>query len=93
MKKEEVLKITDEVMNNRKINSIREAILTIREKILEIPDSKGNDDWTKEYCARLKLRGDNEPCCAGHYFSGAKYLCIDTSAKVDSGEYGLYWYE
>jgi hypothetical protein len=86
MKKEEVLKIIDEVMNNREIDSIRNAVLAIRDKIIEYPDIE------EEYTARLKLRG-SEISQTGEYFEGAKYLCVDTAMKIDSGIYGGYWYE
>lgn len=91
MKKEDVLKIIDEVMNNREIDSIRNAILAIRDKVLKMPSDE--DDWTKEYCATLKLRGDNELRCYMPYFDGAKYIVIDTLIKNDSHDYGGYWYE
>lgn len=91
MKKQEVLKIIGEVMNNREIDSIRDAILAIRDKVIELDDK--NDDWTKDYVARLKLRGDNPLICCGGYFEGAEYICIDTMVKVDTGSYGAYWYE
>ena len=91
MKKEEVLSIIDEVMNNREIDSIRNAILAIRDKIIEIPDD--SDDWTKEYVARLKLRGNNELHNTGVFFDGAEYVCIDTMEKIDTGIYGAIWYE
>lgn len=89
MKKGDVLNIIDEAMNNREIDSIRNAILAIRDKVLELDDG----DWTTDYVAKLKLRGNNEPYCVGPFFSGAKYICIDTAAKVDTGIYGEYWYE
>lgn len=92
MKKQEVLNIIDEVMNNREIDSIRNAILAIRDKVIEVAENE-EDDWTKEYVAKLKLRGNNELCNFGDYFEGAEYVCIDTMAKVDSGIYGGIWYE
>lgn len=87
MKKEEVLSIIDEVMNNREIGSIRNAILAIRDKVIE------KDDWLKDYTARLLLRGNNPLRCYGDYFDGAKYIVIDTLAKNDTRDYGAYWYE
>ena len=39
MQKSEVLKIIDEVMNNREIDSIRNAILAIRDKVIEAPET------------------------------------------------------
>lgn len=89
MKKQEVLNIIDEVMNNREIDSIRNAILAIRDKVIEFDD----DDWTKDHVARLKLRGDNPLYCCCDYFEGAEYICIDTTEKIDTGIYGAYWYE
>lgn len=89
MKKQEVLNIIDEVMNNREIDSIRNAILAIRDKVIDFND----DDWTKDYVARLKLHGNNPLCCCCDYFEGAEYICIDTLEKIDTGIYGAYWYE
>lgn len=94
MEKEKVLEIIDEVVNNREIDSIRNAILAIKDKVIEAKDE--SDDWTKDYVARLKLRGDAPLTCANctqPYFDGAKYICIDTLAKIDTGIYGAYWYE
>ena len=88
MRKAEVLKIIDEVMNNREIDSIRNAILAIRDKVLEMPDGTIEE----EYTARVPLRG-KEISFVGEYFEGAEYICIDTAAKVDSGMYGEIWYE
>lgn len=88
MKKQEVLNIIDEVMNNREIDSIRNAILAIRDKVIELDD----EDWTSEYVATLKLRGDNEPYITFPYFKGAKYIHIDMLEKIDTGEYGSISY-
>ena len=88
MKKAEVLNIIDEVMNNREIDSIRNAILAIRDKVIEL-----EDDTESESFAKLKLRGNNELFTVSPYFDGAKYVCIDTYAKVDTGLYGEIWYE
>lgn len=85
MKKEEVLNIIDEVMNNREIDSIRNAILAIRDKVIELPDEHPT--------AKLELRGDNKLYCTFPWFEGAKYICIDTCEKIDTGIYGAYWYE
>lgn len=90
MKKNDVLKIIDEVMNNREIDSIRNAILAIRDKVLELED--GNDDWTKDYVADLKLRGNNELCFTVPYFEGATRVRIDTAEKIDTGVYGAIEY-
>lgn len=86
MTKNEVLKIIDEVMNNREIDSIRNAILAIRDKVIDYPD-------IGEYYAKLKLRGHNDLYCTSPFFPEAKYVCIDTAEKIDTGEYGAYWFE
>ena len=92
MKKDNVLKIIDEVMNNREIDSIRNAILAIRDKVLEMPDD--NDEWEKDYVADLKLRGDCPLNIAIPYFDGANRVRIDTCAKLDTGIYGeIYYYK
>ncbi len=89
MRKNDVIKIIDEVMNNREIDSIRNAILAIRDKVIDFNDN----DWTKEYRAKLRLRRSNELCCTTPYFEGATHVVIDTSEKIDTGLYGCYWYE
>ena len=91
MKKTEVLSIIDEVMNNREIDSIRNAILAIRDKVIEFPDP--DDDWTKDYVARLKLRGAYPICFPDVRPEGATHICIDTSVKIDTDMYGIAWYE
>lgn len=91
MEKADVIKIIDDVMNNREIDSIRNAILAIRDKVLEIKEPE--DNWNKEYYAKLKLRGNNALCNSIPFFEGAKYVCIDTTSKIDTGYYGEYWYE
>jgi len=88
MKKSEVINIIDEVMNNREIDSIRNAILAIRDKVIELEDDKKSVNF-----AKLELRGDNELFTVSPYFEGAKYVCIDTYEKIDTGEYGAIWYE
>ena len=89
MKKTDVLTVIDDVMNNREIDSIRDAILAIRDKVMDMPD----DDFMADYTARLVLRGDNPLRCYGDYFDGAKWIVIDTTAKNDTRDYGAYWYE
>ena len=84
--KNNVLRIIDSVMNNREIDSIRNAILAIRDQVKEMPDE---DD---EYYAKLKLRC-NEPLGHAEWFDGAEYVVIDTAMKFDTGSYGAYWYE
>ena len=91
MKKDEVLKIIDEVMYDKNVDSMRNAVLSIREKVLQFKDP--DDDFMKDYYARLRLRGNNDLCCSVPYFEGAKYVVIDTAAKIDTGIYGTYWYE
>ena len=86
--KNDVLKIIDEVMNNREIDSIRNAILAIRDKVIEIPCDDDNDSY-----ARLTLWSKNELCCTAPYFDGAEYIVIDTLEKVDTGVRGTYRYE
>lgn len=92
MKKQQVLSVIDNVMNNTKYNSIRGAILAIREQILKIPDDDDNKYFMKDYYAKLKLRGDNPLYIVEPYFEGAKYVCIDTMAKLDTGCYGTICY-
>ena len=90
MKKDNVLKIIDEVMNNREIDSIRDAILAIRDKVIELPDDE--DDWMKDYVADLKLRGDCPLNVTIPYFNGANRVRIDTCAKLDTRIYGEIQY-
>ncbi len=85
MRKADVIKAIDEVMNNREIDSIRNAILAIRDKVSEMDDVHVS-------VARLPLRG-KEINCIGEYFEGADYLVVDTFYKIDTGIYGAYWYE
>lgn len=93
MNKDAVLKIIDEVMNNREIDSIRNAILAIRDKIIELEDESEWDDFLKRHTAKLELRGNNPLAETSPYFKGAKYVCIDTTEKIDTGYYGTIWYE
>lgn len=96
MTKNEVLKIIDEVMNNREIDSIRNAILAIRDKVNDYPEySKVSKEVTDlgEHYAKLKLRGHNNLHCTSPFFPEAKYVCIDTAEKIDTGLYGAYWFE
>lgn len=76
MKKEDVLKIIDEVMNNREIDSIRNAILAIRDKVIE-----AEEPWENKYIARLELRGRNPLRCYQPYFDGARYINIESLRK------------
>ena len=88
MNKSEVIQIIDNVMNDRNIDSIRDALLTIRDKVLALED----DDFDRDYYARLKLRGNNPLNCSIPYFPGAQYIEIDTFEKIDTGIYGDYRY-
>ena len=91
MRKEDVLKIIDEVMNNREIDSIRNAILAIRDKVILFDESVTVElDWGHIY--KIPLRG-GEPCITLPYFDDAKYICIDPCEKIDTAEYGAIWYE
>jgi hypothetical protein len=86
MKKEDVLKVIDEVMNNREIDSIRNAILAIRDKVIELEDDS-------DHYAVLKLRGNNEPYVTIPFEKGDTHIIIDTWAKCDTGEYGEIMYQ
>ena len=86
--KQQVLDIIDEVMNNREIDSIRNAILAIRDKVKEL---KCEDDFWSQWHAKLPLRG-GELNCVGEYYEGAKFVVIDTFTKLDTGIYGEYYY-
>ena len=87
MRKEEVLKIIDEVMNNREIDSIRNAILAIRDKVIEY------DEYFGDRNVKIELTTDNELWCTMPWFPGARYICVDTTEYNDHGERGTYWYE
>ena len=89
--KNDVLKIIDDVMNNREIDSIRNAILAIRDKVIEMDDD-GQDPILGKFYAKLVLRGNNELCVAQPWFDGAKYVVIDTAEKIDTGLYGCIHY-
>lgn len=90
MKKQEILKIIDSVMNNREIDSIRNAILAIRDKVIEYEDE--SDIYELGY-AELPLRGHNELYHISPYFDGATKVIIDPCYKIDTGIYGAIWYE
>jgi len=89
MRKDEVLKIIDEVMNNREIDSIRNAILAIRDKVIEADE---DNVYTANCIYKIRLRGGH-PCVTFPYFDKAKYICIDPCEKIDTGRYGAIWYE
>ena len=86
MKKSDILSIIDEVMNNREIDSIRNAILAIRDKVKDCPDEESG-------IVRLPLRGDNELECITPFKGGDRYVYIDTMYKIDTGIYGAIWYD
>jgi hypothetical protein len=96
MKKDDILKIIDEVMNNREIDSIRNAILAIRDKVIAFKDEDTDfstivlEDW---HTYKIPLRSHSEIQFTGGYFEGANYLCVDACAKRDTREYGDMWYE
>lgn len=93
MKKAEVLKIIDEVMNNREIDSIRNAILAIRDKVIEYDDELDNIGLCLLKPHKITLRGNNELCEVSPWFDGAKYVVIDPMEKIDTGIYGSIRYE
>jgi len=84
MTKAQVLNVIDEVMNNREIDSIRNAILAIRDKVIDLPD---NED-----AVTLKLRGDNPLYETISWREGCKYVRINTFEKLDTGIYGTIEY-
>lgn len=98
VEKQSVLNIIDSVMNNREIDSIRNAILAIRDQVVDMKDDGAT---VQEFCepietsyAKLKIRGNNPPCQVDEgWYDGAKYLVMDMEYKIDSGVYGAYWYE
>ena len=90
--KSEVIAVIDEVMNNREIDSIRDAILAIRDKVIELREPIVVE-LPRGGFAKLRLRGNDELCVTSPHFDGAKYVCIDTLEKVDTGAYGTIWYE
>lgn len=87
IEKETVIKIIDEVMNNREIDSIRNAILAIRDKVVDV-EGIGEGGIIK-----LPLRGKNPLYCVEPYHEGATKVCIDVNEKLDTGVYGSLWYE
>ena len=99
--KKTVLEIIDSVMNNREIDSIRNAILAIRDKVLEHNrEQKPLDlvDLAETISAvRLPIRANNvflpEFGTDGSTLEGARYVVIDMFEKIDTGEYGAVYYE
>ena len=98
VEKQSVLNIIDSVMNNREIDSIRNAILAIRDQVVDMKDDgatvpKFFEPIETDY-AKLEIRGNNPPCQIDEgWFDGAKYLVIDMTYKIDTDVYGAYWYE
>lgn len=90
MKKQDVLAVIDAVMNNREIDSIRNAVLAIRDGVLKLDDY---DEFLDKHYARLQLRSDNELWITQPYFPGASIVVIDTVEKIDTGIYGTISYE
>ena len=96
MKKDDILKIIDEVMNNREIDSIRNAILAIRDKVIAFKDvdtAFSTIVLEDMHTYKIPLRSHSEIGFTGEYFEGANYLCVDAGAKRDTREYGEMWYE
>ena len=58
MKKEDVLKVIDEVMNNREIDSIRNAILAIRDKVIELEDDSSIKNEKNDITLSTHPQGD-----------------------------------
>lgn len=84
--KNSVLNIIDAVMNNREIDSIRNAILAIRDEVLKLEDEP--IDGVKI----IKLRGNNELCQTTPWFPAATHVKIDVNEKIDTGNYGSIEY-
>lgn len=98
IEKETVIKIIDEVMNNREIDSIRNAILAIRDKVVDLEginvvDLEGIEEGPIIPIIKLPLRGKNPLYCVEPYYEGATKVCIDVNGKLDTGIYGSLWYE
>lgn len=97
--KENVLGIIDEVMNNREIDSIRNAILAIRDKVKDLEEVGKYDDSTNTLTiddavfVKIRLRGDNPLNIGADFEEGDKYVIIDSHFKIDTGIYGNMWYE
>lgn len=98
IEKETVIKIIDEVMNNREIDSIRNAILAIRDKVVDLEginvvDWEGIEECPIIPLIKLPLRGKNPLYCEVPYHEEATKVCIDVNRKLDTGVYGSFWYE
>ena len=90
--KDKVIEIIDSVMNNREIDSIRNAILAIRDKVIDEPE-----DEIVLSIGKLELRQKNaflpKYGIDGSSLDGAKYAVIDMCEKIDTGLYGSIRYE
>lgn len=89
--KETVLLVIDSVMNNREIDSIRNAILAIRDKVIEL-DAEQN-----EYYVRAKIRRNNSFLPKidhyGNLLDNAEWVIFDMCEKMGTGLYGSVRYE
>lgn len=100
--KETIYKLIDEIMGDRNIDTIRKALITLKERVEEI-SMTDISEWHKDWDlyeldgdlmrARLKLRGNNPINESTPYFDGAEYLVIDTMVKLDTRLYGEMYYE
>lgn len=86
MTKTELREIINEVMLDRNIDSIRDALMTVMEK------AESSESFADNGAIKIELRGNNELSCVCPWFDGAKYVVIDPMAKIDTGLYGEYWY-
>lgn len=95
IKREDAIAIIDSVMNNREIDSIRNAILAIRDQVVDMKCVKCADAFEPietDY-AKLRIRDNNPPCLFGNgWYDGAEYIVVDMNYKLDSHLYGAYWY-
>ena len=92
MNKNDVLKIIDEVMNNREIDSIRNAILAIRDKVIDAPDKREREaQWVKN------IRHENFIVCSkcgfglqtGQNDGDCVYGLTDCNRESDEREQGF----
>lgn len=88
IKKENVLRIIDSVMNNREIDSIRNAILAIRDKVVEMPD----DEYTfhgsmmKKVCESCDRQGDNRQSCPFGWACESTFNWSAILSRLEDGE-------
>lgn len=93
VRRKDVISIIDSVMNNREIDSIRNAILAIRDKVIEMEGDENVQAIDGDvFYAKMFLRGD-ELHETIPWFEGARYVVIDTMYKIDTGVYGEIRYE